>query len=268
MAEAHLDDVYRYVLYLTGDRNVAEDLTNATFERALHRWSRFDPKRGSAKTWLCQLARGAALDHFRAEQRRRKREETYAATTREGGGSGVRRRPLPRARPSHVGALRRRARSRGASRRARAGRRPGRGRARHQPDRVLDPTFTRVDQVGRKGGIRCLSVISTTHASRRSSVSCARRRRPRPTGCASGWVRRPARKAHGRSGGRWNLGLRRGLALAAACTVAVGVGAALVNGLAGSGEPRARRAGEAPRHAAQTPDLGPTPERRADRAAL
>ena len=82
MAEAHLDDVYRYVLYLTGDRNVAEDLTNATFERALHRWSRFDPKRGSAKTWLCQLARGAALDHFRAEQRRRKREETYAARIR------------------------------------------------------------------------------------------------------------------------------------------------------------------------------------------
>ncbi len=25
MAEAHLDDVYRYVLYLTGDRNEAED---------------------------------------------------------------------------------------------------------------------------------------------------------------------------------------------------------------------------------------------------
>lgn len=80
-AEAHLDDVYRYVLYLTGDRGLAEDLTSATFERALHRWSRFDPRRGSAKTWLCQLARGAALDHFRAEQRRRRREEAYAAET-------------------------------------------------------------------------------------------------------------------------------------------------------------------------------------------
>jgi hypothetical protein len=38
-------------------------------------------------------------------------------------------------------------------------------------------------------------------------------------------------------GSRWNLGLRRGLALAAASTVAVGVGAALVNGLVDSGEP-------------------------------
>jgi RNA polymerase sigma-70 factor, ECF subfamily len=80
-AEAHLDDVYRYVLYLTGDRSLAEDLTSATFEQALQRWARFDPKRGSAKTWLCQLARSVALDHFRAEQRRRKREETYAART-------------------------------------------------------------------------------------------------------------------------------------------------------------------------------------------
>ena len=38
-------------------------------------------------------------------------------------------------------------------------------------------------------------------------------------------------------GRRWNLGLRRGLALAAACTVVVGVGAALVNGLVDSGGP-------------------------------
>jgi RNA polymerase sigma-70 factor (ECF subfamily) len=83
VAEAHLDDVYRYVLYLTGDRNVAEDLTSATFERALQRWRQFDPKRGSAKTWLCQLARGVALDHFRAEHRRRRREQAYAATERE-----------------------------------------------------------------------------------------------------------------------------------------------------------------------------------------
>ena len=85
LAEAHLDDVYRYVLYLTGDRDLAEDLTGETFERALRRWRRFDPRRGSGKTWLCQLARGAALDYFRAEERRRRRETVYAAADpREG----------------------------------------------------------------------------------------------------------------------------------------------------------------------------------------
>jgi RNA polymerase sigma-70 factor (ECF subfamily) len=85
VAKAHLDDVYRYVLYLTGDRDLAEDLTGETFERAFRRWRRFDPRRGSAKTWLCQLARGATLDHFRSEERRRRRETVYAsADPREG----------------------------------------------------------------------------------------------------------------------------------------------------------------------------------------
>lgn len=80
--EEHLDDVYRYLLYVTANPSTAEDLTSETFERALQRWSRFDPKRGSARTWLCQLARSAALDHFRAEERRRRREERAAEPDR------------------------------------------------------------------------------------------------------------------------------------------------------------------------------------------
>ena len=79
MAEEHLDDVYRYLLYVTGNPHLAEELAAETFERALQRWRRFDPRRGSPRTWLCQLARSAALDHFRAEQRRRRREDAYAA---------------------------------------------------------------------------------------------------------------------------------------------------------------------------------------------
>ena len=79
-AEAHLDDVYAYLVYLTGDRNVAEDLAAATFEKALRLWRRFDARRASARTWLCQIARTVALDHFRAEERRRRREGSYAAT--------------------------------------------------------------------------------------------------------------------------------------------------------------------------------------------
>ena len=79
VAEHHLDDVYRYLLYMTGNPHLAEDLTAETFERALKRWRRFDPRRGAARTWLCQLARGTALDHFRSERRRRKREGVYAS---------------------------------------------------------------------------------------------------------------------------------------------------------------------------------------------
>lgn len=73
-----LDEVYRYLLMLTADATLAEDLTSATFEKALTRWRRFDPNRGSATTWLCAIARNTALDHFRSESRRRRREDSYA----------------------------------------------------------------------------------------------------------------------------------------------------------------------------------------------
>jgi RNA polymerase sigma factor (sigma-70 family) len=77
-AEDHLEDVLAYLVYLTRDRGLAEELTGDAFERALRLWSRYDPRKGSAKTWLCQVARTTALDHFRAEKRRLRRETTYA----------------------------------------------------------------------------------------------------------------------------------------------------------------------------------------------
>jgi RNA polymerase sigma factor (sigma-70 family) len=77
-AEDHLEDVLAYLVYLTRDRSLAEELTGDAFERALRLWSRYDPRKGSAKTWLCQVARTTALDHFRAERRRLRRETAYA----------------------------------------------------------------------------------------------------------------------------------------------------------------------------------------------
>ena len=88
-AERHLDDVYAFLVYLTGDRSVADDLTAETFARALERWRRFDPQRGSARAWLCQLARSTALDHFRAEDRRRRREGRFAAIEQRDGATPV-----------------------------------------------------------------------------------------------------------------------------------------------------------------------------------
>jgi RNA polymerase sigma factor (sigma-70 family) len=81
-AESHLDDVYAYLVWFTGDRFAAEDLAGETFERALRLWHRFDPKRGSARTWLCQVARTTALDHFRSEKRRLRREQVAAVPER------------------------------------------------------------------------------------------------------------------------------------------------------------------------------------------
>jgi RNA polymerase sigma factor (sigma-70 family) len=83
VAEADLDGVFRYLVHLVGDRHLAEDLTSATFERALRDWGRYDPRKGRPSVWLVAIARGVALDHFRREGRRRAREERYAAQTAE-----------------------------------------------------------------------------------------------------------------------------------------------------------------------------------------
>jgi len=77
-AEQHLDDVFGYLLYMTRDRTLADDLSGATFEKAFRQWSRFDARRGSARTWLIGIARTTALDWFRAESRRRRREQAAA----------------------------------------------------------------------------------------------------------------------------------------------------------------------------------------------
>ena len=78
VAADQLDAVFRYLVFLTGDRSAAEDLTAETFEKAFRTWRRFDPRRGSPRTWLCQIARTTAIDWFRAEARRKRREETYS----------------------------------------------------------------------------------------------------------------------------------------------------------------------------------------------
>lgn len=62
VAEQHLDGVHRYLLLLTADPALAEDLAADTFEKALRAWRRYDPRRASERTWLCRIARSVALD--------------------------------------------------------------------------------------------------------------------------------------------------------------------------------------------------------------
>jgi RNA polymerase sigma-70 factor (ECF subfamily) len=74
LVESHLADVHRYLVYLTGDRTLAEDLTADAFERAWRRRDRFDPRRAGPRSWLLAIARSCALDHLRAARRRGARE--------------------------------------------------------------------------------------------------------------------------------------------------------------------------------------------------
>jgi RNA polymerase sigma-70 factor (ECF subfamily) len=50
------------------NRDAAEDLTQATFERALRAWGRFDRRRASEGTWLLAIARNLLIDHHRRDR--------------------------------------------------------------------------------------------------------------------------------------------------------------------------------------------------------
>jgi RNA polymerase sigma-70 factor (ECF subfamily) len=89
VARAHVDDVYRFLLYLTGDRLVAEDLAADTMERAFREQHRYDPGRARPRAWLLAIARSTALDHFRREQRRRRFELNAAPVADAADGPGI-----------------------------------------------------------------------------------------------------------------------------------------------------------------------------------
>ena len=63
--EAHAEPLFGFLAYRTGDRALAEDLLADTFERALRARTRFDPRRGSEKSWLYTIALNLLRDHAR-----------------------------------------------------------------------------------------------------------------------------------------------------------------------------------------------------------
>jgi RNA polymerase sigma-70 factor (ECF subfamily) len=56
--------VYAYVAYRIGDGADAEDVTSATFERALRYRDRFDSRKGDAAAWMIGIARRQISDHY------------------------------------------------------------------------------------------------------------------------------------------------------------------------------------------------------------
>ncbi len=55
-------------MYRIRDKSTAEDLTQATFVRALEAWSRYDPRKASELTWLLAIARNLVIDHHRRDR--------------------------------------------------------------------------------------------------------------------------------------------------------------------------------------------------------
>jgi RNA polymerase sigma-70 factor (ECF subfamily) len=98
LAEAY--DLYSSLVFglarrVTGNRTVAEDITQDVFVRLWTNPAGFDPQRGSLRTYLGMLTHGRAVDVVRADNRRGARETADA-------GEAVRMEPASWARPESV----------------------------------------------------------------------------------------------------------------------------------------------------------------------
>jgi RNA polymerase sigma-70 factor (ECF subfamily) len=63
--DEHVWRVYAFFAYRLNSREEAEDLTQATFERAVRAFRRYDDRKGSHLTWLMAIAQNLLVDHFR-----------------------------------------------------------------------------------------------------------------------------------------------------------------------------------------------------------
>ena len=63
--DEHVWRVYAFFAYRLGSREDAEDLTQATFERATTAFGRYDARRSSPATWLLAIAHNLLVDHHR-----------------------------------------------------------------------------------------------------------------------------------------------------------------------------------------------------------
>lgn len=83
----HAQGLFAFLRYRTGNTVVAEELLADTCERALRARKRFDPRRGSAKTWLYAIALNCLHDHTRRRAGEGRALEQVAVAAGPGFGS-------------------------------------------------------------------------------------------------------------------------------------------------------------------------------------
>lgn len=65
--EQHSDAIFKYIFFLVGNKETAEDFTQETFYRAYKQFETFK-EQASIQTWLRKIARNLVYDHYRRKR--------------------------------------------------------------------------------------------------------------------------------------------------------------------------------------------------------
>ena len=75
--------IYGLVLRILGDAHQSEEVTQEVLLQVWQNANRFDPRRGSALSWVLTMAHRRAVDRVRASEAWRRRDHSHAALDRE-----------------------------------------------------------------------------------------------------------------------------------------------------------------------------------------
>jgi RNA polymerase sigma-70 factor (ECF subfamily) len=67
--EQFMPKVYRYISFRIRDENLVQDLTSIVFEKALTKFSSFNPQKASFSTWIFTIAHNTVIDYFRVRKK-------------------------------------------------------------------------------------------------------------------------------------------------------------------------------------------------------